>query len=295
MLNDRNENIKGVLHSIIQMKNKKNVQIGQIEDKINKIHFGFEDDDLNPPNKTIKKRISSNLINRNLLLFEKDFGKIDNKTISDINCNRDDDGKTSLIDNLASQQECQSIENLFIHKSHTNILERLRRNKKQLVQKKQTIKEENLSSNRSSLSLIDSNRSKILSSSSNNLLKTSDNNLLEKDETLKEDHSLNQNSASQNKINITHQPLILLEQATELSAISNVQDKEKAFIEKKFRLLDKRNYQVYDSLSDNEDVKDIIDNSFKIMPNSLFITIWENIIVDCFHCICLNMTNILIL
>ena len=55
MLNDRNENIKGVLHSIIQMKNKKNVQIGQIEDKINKIHFGFEDDDLNPPNKTIKK------------------------------------------------------------------------------------------------------------------------------------------------------------------------------------------------------------------------------------------------
>ena len=278
MLNDRNENIKGVLHSIIQMKNKKNVQLGQIEDKINKIHFGFEDDDLNPPNKTIKKRISSNLINRNLLLFEKDFGKIDNKTISDINCNRDDDGKTSLIDNLASQQESQSIENLFIHKSHTNILERLRRNKKQLVQKKQTIKEENLSSNRSSLSLIDSNRSKILSSSSNNLLKTSDNKLLEKDETLNEDHSLNQNSSSQNKINTTHQPLILLEQATELSAISNVQDKEKAFIEKKFRLLDKRNYQVYDSLSDNEDVKDIIDNSFKIMPNSLFITIWENIL-----------------
>ena len=253
MLNDRNENIKGVLHSIIQMKNKKNVQIGQIEDKINKIHFGFEEAELNlvtTPNKRNRKKISSNLINRNLLLFEKDFGKIDNMTINEINYNKIDDYKinASQIDNSTSQQESQSIENLFSHKSHTNILERLKRNKKQLAQRKHTINEENLSSNRSSLSLIDSNRSKILSSSSNILLKTSDNKLLENDATINEEPSLNQNENTQIKINTTHQPLILLVQPTAISGISNTQDKERAFIERKFRLLDKRNYQVYDSL-----------------------------------------------
>ena len=43
LLKDRNKNIKGVLNSIIQMKKKTQIDVDNIEDKINKINFGFND------------------------------------------------------------------------------------------------------------------------------------------------------------------------------------------------------------------------------------------------------------
>ena len=202
------------------MNKKTQIDVDNIEDKINKINFGFNDIKSSFISKKQKKKNSSNLIKQNLLLFENNTNT-KNKNYKRI--------QSTVIGNWTNK---------------LSVFERM-----QLY----NMKDSDKLSSVESFDEIDSIPEKEV----NNEIIQNENNLT--------------NSVFPDCENVTHLTLLNKLEYKNKQSI----DKEKEFNETHYRKLIQSSYQVYDSLSDDEDFNDIIDNQFIIMPTSLFMTLWE--------------------
>ena len=297
IINDRNKQIKGVLSSIIKLKKEKQFRVGEIEDKIDKINFGFNGHEDELRLKKPSKKFSTNLIKKNLLLFDEkqmsaskelrnksntehspDLSEDDNKKkpstknsssmLFDYGGNSNNNIQTNFKNSIIRQIGLEPYYSRSdIHQtSHTSILDRLKRLKKK---QKGEVVQNDIKSRRSSIELIDNDNGGSLPSSPR---------FEKKIPTHPRKKESDKNNSDAGLISKSHKNTLSLTLLDKPTILSTSGDKEKLFFENRNRMLIKENYTVYDSLSDDEDVNDLIDNAFTILPDSLFIKIWETLL-----------------